>query len=234
MSDAPHQGHQRFVHRQGERADGSSDVVVERAKVREVAGVLPSRIALDAAVESLLLAGFDRADIDVLDRIEGVHEKHGIAEELADAPQAPRRPYIAPEDVISTEIVVTSVLASVGAIGAAFVVVSSGGGFGWAMIVAAGAALIAGGVAFLLMTLYFRQRAVEPQPVEALTVPSGFVLWVRVRTSEQEDAAKYILTGYGAQAVRLHEIEIVKRPDDVPLSSLRPDPWLGDERLGDT
>jgi hypothetical protein len=25
---------------------------------------------------------------------------------------------------------------------------------------------------------------------------------------------------------------LAKRPEDLPLHSLRPDPWLGDERLG--
>jgi hypothetical protein len=218
------------------RTETASDSVVERAKVREVAGVLPSRIALDAAVESLLHAGFDRADIDVLDTLEPVRERLGttevVAEEIADLPHAPRRPYFAPEDIISTEVVVASVAASVGAIAAAFVVVSSGGGLGWAMIAAAGAALIAGGAAFLLMMLFFRQPD-ETEALEALTAPRGFVLWVRVRMPEQEDAAKHILIGYGAQAVRLHEIEIVKRQDDIPLSSLRPDPWLGDERMSD-
>jgi hypothetical protein len=186
-----------------------------RAKVREVAGVLPSRIALDAAVESLLLARFDRADLDVLDRLERVREKlggtDGVAEDLADVPQVLRRPYFAREDVITTEVVVASTFASVGAIAAAFIVASSGGGFGWAMIAAAGAALIVGGAGFLLAILLFRQRGVKSEAFEDLMASLGFVLWVRVRTPEQEEAAKHILTGYGAQAVRTHEIEIVKR-----------------------
>jgi hypothetical protein len=60
------------------------------------------------------------------------------------------------------------------------------------------------------------------------------VLWVRVRDTEQEEAARHVLLGYGAQAVRLHEIELVTRQDDIAVSLLRPDPRLGDERLGDT
>jgi hypothetical protein len=32
--------------------------------------------------------------------------------------------------------------------------------------------------------------------------------------------------------VRVHETEIERRIDDIPLASLEPDPWLGPERLG--
>jgi hypothetical protein len=79
----------------------------------------------------------------------------------------------------------------------------------------------------------FRQRPEAlSEALKALMATHGFLPRVRVRTPDQEDAAKYILMGHGAQAVRVHEIEIVKRPDAIPLSCLRPDPWLGDERLG--
>ena len=60
----------------------------------------------------------------------------------------------------------------------------------------------------------------------------GIVLWVRVRTPDQEDRAQQILRQNGGQAIRIHEIEVEKHPEDIPLSSLRPDPWLGNERLG--
>jgi hypothetical protein len=36
----------------------------------------------------------------------------------------------------------------------------------------------------------------------------------------------------GSRAIRVHEIELEKRPEEIPLSTLRPDPWLGNERLG--
>jgi hypothetical protein len=61
----------------------------------------------------------------------------------------------------------------------------------------------------------------------------GLILWVRVRSAESAKKAQEILSAYGAEAVRPHEIEIEKRPDDLPLGSIRPDPWLGPERLGE-
>ena len=36
----------------------------------------------------------------------------------------------------------------------------------------------------------------------------------------------------GGEAIRVHEIEIEKRLDDLPLSKFKPDPWLGSEPLG--
>jgi hypothetical protein len=61
----------------------------------------------------------------------------------------------------------------------------------------------------------------------------GLVLWVRVRSPELEEKAQYILKDHGAEAVRVHEIEIQKRFEDMPLSSLVLDPWLGSEPLGE-
>jgi hypothetical protein len=57
--------------------NGSRDTVLDRVRVHEVAGVFRSRDALDAAVGALLLAGFDRADIDLMAGFDTVREKPG-------------------------------------------------------------------------------------------------------------------------------------------------------------
>ena len=81
----------------------TSDVVLDRARVREVTGIFHSRHALDAAANELLLTGFDRSDIDVVASLEELPKRLGpvyvAAEELADVKEAPRRPFIAREDV---------------------------------------------------------------------------------------------------------------------------------------
>jgi hypothetical protein len=68
--------------------------------------------------------------------------------------------------------------------------------------------------------------------LENLSEAHGLLIWVRVRSPEKEAEAQEILMRHGGKAVHVHEIELTKRPDDLPLHSLRPDPWLGDERLG--
>jgi hypothetical protein len=48
----------------------SSAAVIERVKVREVGGIFHSRDELDAAANTLMLSGFDRADLDLTTRDE--------------------------------------------------------------------------------------------------------------------------------------------------------------------
>jgi hypothetical protein len=93
---------------------------------------------------------------------------------------------------------------------------------GPAAAAAAGGAAGGGLGALLARSLGAKQAgALETQLAEG-----GIVLWVRVRAPEREKQAEQILLGHGAQAVRVHEIEIDKRLEDVPLSS-----WLVDEPL---
>jgi hypothetical protein len=73
----------------------------------------------------------------------------------------------------------------------------------------------------------------QEESLAATMADRGIVLWVRVRSITQEDDARRILQENGGRAIRIHEIDLSKSTDDIPLSSLRPDPWLGSERLGD-
>jgi hypothetical protein len=75
-------------------------------------------------------------------------------------------------------------------------------------------------------------RPPQSRALEPLMAARGLVLWVRTRSVDREDLARQVLQRHGGQAIRTHEIEITKRPEDIPLSSLRPDPWLGDDQLG--
>ena len=56
-----------------------TEAVVARAKVREAAGVFRAREQLDDAITALLLAGFDRADIDLMASVDAVRRKLGGA-----------------------------------------------------------------------------------------------------------------------------------------------------------
>jgi len=55
---------------------------------------------------------------------------------------------------------------------------------------------------------------------------------VRVRDPEAEHKAQEIMRRCGAEHVHVHEVELKKSLADVPLSSINPDPWLGDDRGG--
>jgi hypothetical protein len=211
-------------------ASGSDNGVLERVKILEVAGVFRRRDALDAAAGALLLSGFDRADIDMVaggDALErfGVHVP---VEELPDLPGVPRRPLIARADLTEVLALVLGILIFFGAAAGAAVVISSGGNPLWTGAAAVVGAAAAGGVGVLIARALGRRHA---RGLETQTAASDLVLCVRVRSPEDEMKAQQILLGHGAEAVRPHEIEIEKRLEDLPLHSLRADPWLGDEPL---
>ena len=205
--------------------------ILQQVKVREVAGVFRSRDVLDTAVSALLSAGFDRADVDIIVAAEAHERLKGIKiapEELPEARTAPRQPVIAREDIILVWSLVLSILVFAGAGFAAWFVVKSGGELLWASVAATIGALAAAWLGARLARAFARKRI---RHLEAQLITRELVLLVRVRSAEEEAMAADILLGHGAQAVRPHEITIDKRLEDLPLHSLRVDPWLGDEPL---
>ena len=211
------------------RSEADSEIL-ERVKVREVAGVFRSREVLDAAVSSLLSSGFDRADIDIVVGTEARRKLGGAevaVEELPEVPAIPRQPFIAREDLVLVSSLVLAILVFAGAAAAAWLVVASRGEPRWAVvaaIVGAAAAVIGAQI-----TRSFTRKQVRE--LKAQMISSELVLLVRVRSPGEEEKAEQILLGHGAQAVRPHEIAVDKRLQDLPLHSLRVDPWLSDEPL---
>jgi hypothetical protein len=196
----------------------ASDTVIDRAKVREVAAVFRSREALDATVAALLTAGFDRADIDLMASVDAVRQKLGgvyvPAEELADMAKTPRQAFLPKEGLVGPLAGAVGILTFLGATAAAIGVAASGGAIAMA---AAGGGLATGGLAAVIARALGRKHA---RALEAQIEAGGLVLWVRVHSPEQEAKAQEVLIASGGEAVRVHEIEIEKRLEDLPLSSL--------------
>jgi hypothetical protein len=206
--------------------------VLERHKVREVAAVLHRQDILDDAIKALLQAGFDRGEIDVMSNIETVRQRLGAlyvpSDEIADVPGTPRRAYIARDDITTTTAGVAGILFYLGAASAAMTVIASGGSLALVAAAAVAAGTIGAGFGATAIHLLGRKQAEE---LELQLMSGGIVLWVRVRNSERETEAQEILAKFGGEAIRVHEIEIDKRLDDLPLSKFKPDPWLGSEPL---
>jgi hypothetical protein len=211
----------------------SNDASRPRIKVREVTGVLPNREAIEEVVHALLVAGFDRADLDLMASVDAVVEKLGglyaPARELADLREVPRQAFKARDDVTVPLAGATGILSYIGATAAALGVVASGGALAAAAVAAATGGAAAGGIGALIARSLGREQARELEGQIAL---GGLVLWVRARSPEREEKAQQILREHGAQAVRVHEIEIDKRFEETPLDSIVLDPWLGSEPLG--
>jgi hypothetical protein len=215
-------------------SDDASEAVLERARVREVTGVFHSRLALDVAAGELLLMGFDRADVDAVDNLDEIYKKLGAAyvapEELADVPRTPRRPLLGSDDITVFKILIAGTLGAAAAGGTVYLLSFSDASTMEIGVAAILVGIVAAGAGLLLAARIFGRD--EAQGLYNLMARRGLILWVRVRSPEQEALAQEILRSHGAKAVRVHEIEIEKRPEDLPLGTVSPDPWLGSEPLG--
>lgn len=198
-----------------------ADEILEQSVVREVAGIVRIPKILDDVVEALEHAGFDRADIDVMADCETIRDRFGTifipVEELADVPGAPRRAFIQRDDVSMVRVGATGVLFYVGATVAALSIVASGGSLAAALAAAAAAGAASGGIGALATRFLTRERA---SMIETMMMEGGLVLWVRVRSEEAERQAEEIMREQGVEQVRVHEIVIDKRLEDLPLADV--------------
>jgi hypothetical protein len=212
------------------------DIVLDRARVREVVGVFHSWTSLKAAGDALRLAGFDRSDIDVIAPPDEVRRKLGSAaayipaEEMADMPGVPRRPLFADDDAGNIKIVAASTLGSFSAVITALILFLSGSSSIRIGVVSIVVGLVGAGLGFVSARRFLGEQKLKG--LEQSLPARGLIMWVRVRSQEKEDQAREILIAHKASAVRVHEIEIAKTPEDLPLGFIRPDPWLGSEPLG--
>ena len=210
----------------------SNDDVIAQHKVREVAAIFHRQDILEDAIKALLQAGFDRGEIDVMSNIETVRQRLGAlyvpSDEIADVPGTPRRAYISRDDITTATASVAGILFYLGAASAAMTVIASGGSLALVAAAAVAAGTIGAGFGATAIHHLGRKQAEE---LELQLMSGGIVLWVRVRNSERETEAQEILAKFGGEAIRVHEIEIDKRLDDLPLSKFKPDPWLGSEPL---
>jgi hypothetical protein len=208
------------------------DDILERRVVREVAAVFRREEVLEDAIQALLHAGFDRGDIDIMGDIETVRRRLGAhyvpAVEIADVPGTPRRAYIARDDIVTATAGVAGMLFYLGAATAAMTVVASGGSLALVAAAAAAAGAVGAGIGTSAIHRLGRKQA---EQLELQLMSGGIVLWVRARDPAMETKAQEILARCGGEAIRVHEIEVEKHLDDLPLAKLRPDPWLDGEPL---
>jgi hypothetical protein len=213
---------------------GSSEDILDRMRTREVTGVFHSRKALIDAAEELLVAGIDRADIDVSASVDELDRRLNYwsipAADLADMPNTPRRSFMGIDDVQSAEAVAGSIAGCIAAIAVAAILVARGAEPLYIGIFSILTGLIIGALAVTrIRRRLYRERTLG---LERQSEWQGLLIWVRVRSPEKEAEAQEILARHGAEALHVHEIELAKTPEDLPLHSLRVDSWLGDEPLG--
>lgn len=211
--------------------DGSKSEVLESVRVREVLGLVKSRDALDRLVDDLTSAGFDRADIDLMSsratamEVLGGENKDEYTKE--EAPDAKRIHLTKADDRMAATALVFGTLVTIGTLGASVPIVASGGA-----LAAIAAAALAGGATGAGLASILKDRLLtggEHFDLEEALRQGGIVVVVRVRDPEAEARAQEIMRRNGVESVHVHEVELQKTLEDVPLSSINPDPWLGDD-----
>ncbi|MEQ9607792.1 MAG: hypothetical protein RLN99_09015 [Kiloniellaceae bacterium] len=162
---------------------------------------------LQAAIDDLLNHDFDQAEISLLASDKAVDEKLGHlyerAQQLEDAPDAPRAAYVSTADRGDAQGGLIGGLMYIGALAAAGAVFASGGTLGVALAGAAAAGGAGGAVGAGLAKFIGDKRATELQDQLA---HGGLLLWVRTRDAEMEGRAQAILRKHAGQDVHLHQI----------------------------
>jgi hypothetical protein len=200
--------------------------------IREAVGVLHDRDSFQNAVEDLMSAGFDRAELSLLAGEQAVADKLGHAyrrvQELEDEPTVPRAAYVENHSLAEGRTGVIGGLAYIGAVVGAGAVVASGG----TLAAAVAAAAIAGGggglIGSWLASFLGRDYA---QALQQQLDQGGLLLWVHVRDPAHEQRALDILRRTGAEDVHVHELPGARDPADNPLTGVEFDPFLPDARI---
>lgn len=175
--------------------------------IREAVGVFDDGAHLQAAIDALSSAGFDRAELSLLASGRAVDEKlhraYRKVEELEDDARVPRTAYVSTEEIGEAEGALIGSLMYVGAIAAVGGIVASGGTLAGAIVAAALAGGAGGVTGSILAKLVEHHHADHLQDQLA---HGGMLLWVRTRDPAHEARAREILTRHGARDVHVHDI----------------------------
>lgn len=173
----------------------------------EAVGVFDDAASLQAAIDALLSAGFDRAELSLLADEDTVERKLGAhyrrVEGLEDDPNAPRAAYVSTESVGDAEGGLIGGLFYVGAATALAGVVATGGSLAAMLTAAAGAGAAGGAIGAVLARLIDERRA---RALADQLAHGGLLLWVRTRDQAHETRALDLLRRNGARDAHVHEL----------------------------
>lgn len=190
---------------------------------REVVAVLPDEKSLDAAIETLLGSGIDRAQVSVL------AEKSKLARPatlLADDPEAPLGAYMSPVSRTEIEAAFVGLPVFIAGVGSYAVVLASGGSLAVALAALLLSGAAGGGLGGLLAHTISRGHNLS---ITRQIASGGLLVWISTRSRAQEKAAMDVLEKHGGRDVHVHEIFRKWGIDSVPFHDAQPDPFLENE-----
>jgi hypothetical protein len=175
-----------------------------KAAVTEAVAVFHDVSELDAAVEELRAAGFDKDDISLLATEQAVNRKLGHryerVEELEDDPAAPRVAYRTRASLGESEDRLIGSLTYLPAVVAAGTVVASAG----VVAAAVTGTAIAGALIGTVLSHWLDKSHAEH--LQEQLDRGGLLLWVRTPDAETQQRALTILTRHSAHDVHIHRL----------------------------
>jgi len=174
------------------------------AVVTEAVAVFEGVRDLDAAVEELRQAGFERSDISLLATEDAVARKLGHryerVEELEDDPDAPRTVYKTRASAGDSDNLIIGSLTYLPAVVAAGTVVASAG----VVAAAVTGTAIAGALIGTVLARWLDQHQAEH--LQEQLDRGGLLLWVRTPDQDAERRALEILRRHSAHDVHIHQL----------------------------
>jgi outer membrane lipoprotein SlyB len=184
-----------------------------KATVREAVGVFHDEKSLQAAVDELLIAGFDRSKLSLLADQDAVENKLGhLYDKVADLeenPAAPSMAFVGIDSRTEAKGAMIGGLAYVGAVASAGLVVASQGTL-IATLIWAAVAGGAGGLIGAALSRYMDRR--HAHYVQQQLDRGGILLWVRTEDGGRERRVIDILKRHSAADVHVFELPDIDYP----------------------
>lgn len=195
-------------------------------ETHEVVGMFLNESDLNAAIDELQINGFDRNQISVL----GTEQAITAVNRMEDDGQVSQTGFASSDSRLELEAAAIGLPIYVVGVGSLFAVIASGGSLAMAIgaLFLGGAA--GGGVGGVVAHAIAEKhrRKVNKQLAEG-----GTLIWVQIRSDEQESKAIRILQQKGTN-VHVHKIAREWGIKNIPFHDLQPDPFLErDEPHGD-
>lgn len=176
----------------------------------EAVGVFHSVKDLDAAVDDLLIQGFNRMDLSVLASEATVNEKlHDIfipVRDLEDRVGVPTAAYVSPGSAHEGIAMLVAMFVFLPAMVGGAAIVASGGAFAAAIAASAVSGGLGGSIGGILAAMLGRRHGAD---IENQLLNGGLLLWVRTRDQKHEERALGILAGHSADNVHLHNLPLL-------------------------
>ena len=205
----------------------SNEEINLEVRSREAVAVFATHDDLVAAIEELEMAGFDRSQMHLVAGRPAADPAPG--RDPANAPpqldngQPKPETWVDRHELAEGKTAIAGGLAYIGSIAAVGAVVATGGGLAAAIAAAVAAGGASGAVGAWLGSFLGSSQA---EAVAEQAAQGGLLLWVAIRTPEQEGRAREILERRSHRKVELHELTRPWSADQTAAGDWQPDPLL--------